>query len=110
MAITRCPIGRSTPSPTASTTPASSMPGIHGGARSPFGPGPVCRYTVSVGLTAAAAVRTRTSPGPGSGTGSSSGSSTSGPPGREKPMAVIVVALTAPSCSVIDEPAPTRPG
>src|SRR3954468_11434903 len=70
---------RSTPSPTDSTTPAASMPGIHGGARSL--PPPCSRRPVSVGLTAAARTAIRPSSGPGARTSRSTTVRTSGPPG-----------------------------
>ena len=68
-----------TPSPTASTTPAPSWPGICGGSTGVPGPRPA-RDFQSVGLTPERRSRTRTSPGPGSGRGSSTSRSTSGPP------------------------------
>ena len=60
----------STPSPTASITPAPSCPGTwNSNATSPVVP---ARDFQSVGLTPATTTRTSTSPGPGTGVGTSS--------------------------------------
>ncbi len=72
------PRARSTPSPTDSTVPAASIPGVHGGGTSVL---PRVRVPTSVGLTAAKRTRMRTSPAAGSRTGRSMTRRTSGPPG-----------------------------
>ena len=71
---TRSPtVSPSTPSPTASTTPAASWPGT----TSSHGPFiALARNFQSVGFTPARTTRTRTSPGPGSGRGRSTTEST----------------------------------
>lgn len=61
-----------TPSPSASTVPATSMPGVCG---SVTGIGPCmkpARMLASTGLKDVAATRTRTSPAPGTGCSTSS--------------------------------------
>ena len=68
-----------TPSPTASTTPDGSMPGVKGNDRSmPETPATIC--TSKVVLTDTACTRTSTSPSPGTGSGTSSRCNCSGPP------------------------------
>ena len=66
-----------TPTPTSSTTPATSQPTVNG---SSAGIPPRARTFQSTGFTPAAATRTSTSVGPGSGRGRSSRTRTSGPP------------------------------
>ncbi len=69
-----------TPTPTSSTTPATSQPSVKGGSPStPAMPLPA-RVFQSTGLTPAARTRTSTSVGSGAGTGASPSSRTSGPP------------------------------
>src|SRR5499427_2582416 len=94
------------PSPTASTTPASSMPGIKGG-RTPISASwstvncrPL-RKLMSVGLTVAAETRIRTSPPPGVGSGSSDTSNTSGLPSRKK----VTARMSVPSAELAVVPA-----
>src|SRR5215471_221635 len=94
------------PSPTASTTPANSMPGIKGG-RTPISASwstvncrPL-RKLMSVGLTVAAETRIRTSPPPGVGSGSSDTSNTSGLPSREK----VTARMSVPSAELAVVPA-----
>lgn len=72
---TRLPIRPgSTSGPTASTTPATSRPGIVGKSGTGIGPPPYfpARNTVSTRCTPAARTATRTWPGPGSGSSASS--------------------------------------
>src|SRR5262245_31174583 len=101
IAITRSPSRNVAPSPTPSTTPASSMPGMKGD-RTPISANcstvncrPL-RKLMSVGFTVAAATRIRTSPAPGVGSGSSDTSSTSGPPSREK----VTARMSVPSAEL----------
>lgn len=77
--MTRCPAPTPvTPSPTASTTPDASTPGISGGRPARwYTP---ARTSASARFTPAAATRTSTWPGPATGSGTSTGTSTSGPP------------------------------
>ena len=87
---TRCPTSAaSTPTPTASTTPAPSWPGTCGGSMGPPTPtDPVPRRDFqSVGLTPDRCTRTRTSPGPGAGSGRSTRVSTDGSPVSRYSMA-----------------------
>src|SRR3954469_7306851 len=89
MAITWSP-GRHirTRSPTDSTNPDISIPGIS--TASPRGSGyPPVRWTMSARLSAVATIRTSTSSGPGTGTGTSSILSTSGPPWVRNTTALI---------------------
>src|SRR5215470_338503 len=101
IAITRSPWRNVAPSPTASTTPASSIPGMKGG-RTPIPASwstvncrPL-RKLISVGLTVAAATRIRTSLAPTVGSGNSDTSSTSGPPSREK----VTARMSVPSAEL----------
>src|SRR4051794_9082869 len=71
---------RVTPTPTASTVPATSHPTVNGGGPITLAIPPPARVFQSTGLTPAAATRTRISVGNGSGTGARPISSTSGPP------------------------------
>ena len=71
---------RVTPTPTASTVPATSQPTVNGGGPITLAMPPPARVFQSTGLTPAAATRTRISVGNGSGTGARPTSSTSGPP------------------------------
>ena len=68
----------STPSPTASITPAPSCPGTWNS--KPSDAVAPARDFQSVGFTPATTTRTRTSPGPGEGVGTSSTARTSEPP------------------------------
>ena len=70
-----------TPGPTASITPALSVPIPEGNDLTACWPR---RTSMSRKLSATAVCRIRTSPGPGSGSGTSSKRSTSGPPCRSK--------------------------
>ena len=77
-----------TPSPTASTTPDGSTPGISGSVTSmPEAPATSC--TSSVVLTETACTRMSTSPGPGVGSWTSSRCSCSGPPNALTTIAFI---------------------
>ena len=70
----------SRPSPSASTVPATSMPGVCGSTTG-IGPCmPPARMLASTPLNDVAVTRSRTSPGPGSGTATSSSRRTSGSP------------------------------
>ena len=69
---------RVTPTPTASTVPATSQPTVNGGGPITVAMPPPARVFQSTGLTPAAATRTRISVGSGSGTGAWPTSSTSG--------------------------------
>src|SRR4051794_12425274 len=71
---------RVTPTPTASTVPATSHPTVNGGGPITLAIPPPARVFQSTGLTPAAATRTRISVGNGSGTGAPPIPSTSGPP------------------------------
>jgi hypothetical protein len=89
MPNTRSPTSkRVTPSPSASTVPATSQPTVNGG--SPMRP-PEARVFQSTGLTPAAATRTSTSVGAGSGIGTSTTCRTSGPPSSSWRIVRIVV-------------------
>src|SRR5438552_4476152 len=85
-AATRAP-GRTsvTPSPTASTTPAASMPGVSGSFG--FTTYVPCRKRVSAKFTPTAWTLMSTMPGRTSGFGTSDSRSTSGPPVCEKTIA-----------------------
>ena len=76
-----------TSAPTASTTPATSLPSTWGS--SSFSPGHPVRTHTSRWLSATAFTLTRTSFAVGSGIGRSNDSSTSGPPWRRKAMALM---------------------
>ena len=93
-AITRSPACHDdTSGPTASITPARSMPAMYGD-RMPSGScRPPARNPRSVGFTVAAATRTRTWPGPGDGTGSVRTRSTEGSPNSVKQTARISVIM-----------------
>src|ERR671922_1668671 len=85
MPKTRSPTAnRVTPTPSSSTTPATSQPTVKGG--DPSMP-PLERVFQSTGLTPAAANFTRTSVGAGSGRSTVTSSSTSGPPSDRWRMA-----------------------
>ncbi len=78
-----------TPSPSASTSPANSSPGMSLGESAGAGYMPR-RWRRSARLIAVARTRTRTSPRAGSGVGTSRSSRTSGPPGFVMTMARMV--------------------
>jgi hypothetical protein len=69
-----------TPSPTSSTTPATSQPTVNGGSPSTRAMPLPARVFQSTGFTPAARTRTSTSVGSGVGAGASPSSNTSGPP------------------------------
>lgn len=69
----------STPSPTATTTPPTPLPGISGVSTGPNGPFPA-RIWVSTNVMFTNAVSISACPGPATGSGASPGTSTSGPP------------------------------
>src|SRR3954453_22436258 len=86
-------LNRVTPSPTATTSPAPSLPGMKGGSgRNWYLPASISTSTY---CTPRAAMRTCTSPGPGGGgSGTSRNASTSGPPNASHTIAFIAAPLS----------------
>ena len=96
MAATRSPgLNDVTPSPTASTTPDGSTPGVKGSAGA-MPASPATRCTSSVVLTETACTRISTSPGPGAGSGASSSRNCSGPPNALTTIAFIYLSSPRP--------------
>src|SRR6266478_8588208 len=96
-----------TPSPTATTSPAPSLPGMNGGSgRNWYLPASISTSTY---CTPRAAIFTCTSPGPGGGgSGTSRKASTSGPPNASHTTAFIAVPLSP--IVEHEEPGPTVAG
>src|SRR5579862_471987 len=106
--ITASPtLKRVTPSPTATTSPAASLPGTNGGSgRNWYLPASIRTSTY---CTPRAWMRTCTSPGPGGGgSGSSRRCSTSGPPNASQTIAFI--APVSPPIVEHKEPRPAVAG